>query len=202
MRPGARKDSQYGWGNGREEYLVAVTVGGPQRLNGAIRMAAYDPQWPVEYERQAALIRCALGDRVLLLEHVGSTSVPGLRAKPVIDMALAVADSADEASYVPPLEAQGFVLRIREPDWFEHRLLKTPHVDGNLHVFSLGCSEIDRMVVFRDWLRTHEDDRRLYERTKRRLAAGAWEYTQQYADSKTEVVREILERALGSTGHE
>jgi GrpB-like predicted nucleotidyltransferase (UPF0157 family) len=115
-------------------------------------------------------------------------------------MVLAVSNSADEASYVPPLEEQGFVLRIREPDWFEHRLLKAPDLDGNLHVFSVGCEEIDRMLVFRDWLRVHDDDRRLYEETKRDLAARTWRHTQNYADAKSEVIQEILARALGSTG--
>ena len=112
-------------------------------------------------------------------------------------MLLAVADSANEAAYVPLLERAGFVLRIREPDWFEHRLLKSPEVDANLHVFSVGCSEIDRMLAFRDWLRGHEDDRLLYERTKRDLAARTWRHVQHYADAKSDVVRRIMARALG-----
>jgi GrpB-like predicted nucleotidyltransferase (UPF0157 family) len=145
----------------------------------------------------AGRIREALSDRVLQLEHVGSTSVLGLSAKPIIDMLLAVADSANEAAYVPLLERAGFVLRIREPDWFEHRLLKSPEVDANLHVFSVGCSEIDRMLAFRDWLRGHEDDRLLYERTKRELAARTWRHVQHYADAKSDVVRTIMARALG-----
>ena len=133
----------------------------------------------------------------LLLEHVGSTSVPGLSAKPVIDYVLEVPDSRDEASYVPALEDDGFVLRIREPDWFEHRLLKTPSIEGNLHVFSAGCDETRRMLLFRDWLRTHDDDRKLYEDTKDKLSAQIWAYTQDYADAKSEVVSEILARAEG-----
>jgi GrpB-like predicted nucleotidyltransferase (UPF0157 family) len=118
-----------------------------------------------------------------------------LSAKPIIDMVLAVSDSTDEASYVPQLETRGFVLTIREPDWFEHRLLKATGIAGNLHVFSSGCEEINRMLMFRDWLRMHADDRRLYEQTKRRLAAQTWEDTQHYADAKSDVVREILTRA-------
>lgn len=184
--------------NTREEYLKAATVGELQRLEGTIHLAAYDPEWPAQFERLAQTIRSALGDKVLLLEHAGSTSVPGLSAKPIIDMVLAVPDSADEASYVPQLEAQGFVLKIREPDWYQHRVLKTPEADANLHVFSLGCEEIGRMLAFRDWLRTHGDDRRLYEETKKELAARRWKYVQNYADAKTEVVEEILRRALGS----
>ena len=149
---------------------------------------------------QARRIRDLLGDTVLLLEHTGSTSVPGLSAKPIIDMVLAVPDSADEAAYVAPLETRGYVLRIREPDWFEHRLLKAPDLEANLHVFSAACSEIDRILMFRDWLRTHADDRALYEDTKRELAAKTWKYTQNYADAKSEVIEEIQARARRAAG--
>jgi GrpB-like predicted nucleotidyltransferase (UPF0157 family) len=164
-------------------------------LNSTIYLAPYDPAWPLLFTRLAEQIREALGDGVLLLEHVGSTSVPGLSAKPIIDMVLAVADSSDEPSYVEPLEEKGYGLRIREPDWYEHRLLKPTDVQGHLHVFSDGCEEIERMLLFRDWLRNHADDRLLYEETKRELAARTWKYTQNYADAKTKVVEEILARA-------
>lgn len=113
-------------------------------------------------------------------------------------MALAVADSSDESSYVPLLEEKGFALRIREPDWHEHRLLKPSDVKGHLHVFSDGCDEVRRMLLFRDWLRTHADDRLLYEQTKLELAARTWKYRQNYADAKREVVEEIMERARRS----
>jgi GrpB-like predicted nucleotidyltransferase (UPF0157 family) len=148
----------------------------------------------------AERVRDALEGRVLLLEHVGSTSVPGLSAKPVIDMVLAVSDSADESSYVPPLEQEGWVLRIREPGWFEHRLLNPQDLGGNLHVFSAGCVEIHRMLAFRDRLRAHDDDRKLYEETKHRLAAQVWRHTQNYADAKSEIVAEILSRAPSHEG--
>lgn len=178
-----------------EDQIRAATVGEPRLLNSTIHLVSYDPAWPATFERQARRIREALGDTVLLLEHVGSTSVPGLTAKPIIDMVLAVPDSAIEAPYVAPLEACGYVLRIREPDWFEHRLLAAPDIDANLHVFSAGCSEIQRMLVFRDWLRTHVDDRKFYQDTKRELAAKTWKYTQHYADAKSDVIQQILEKA-------
>jgi GrpB-like predicted nucleotidyltransferase (UPF0157 family) len=182
-----------------EEYLRSVTVGERKPFNSTIYLAPYDPNWAKQFSLHAAQIHAALSSRVLLLEHVGSTSVPGLSAKPVIDMVLAVSDSADEPSYVPPLEARGFVLRIREPDWFQHRLLKAPGIAGNLHVLSAGCKEIDQMLMFRDWLRMHDDDRRLYEETKGKLAARTWSDKQHYANAKSEVVREILDRARRST---
>ena len=179
-----------------DEYLRAVTVGKRKPRNSSIYLAPYDPNWPLQFSRLAKIIHEVLSDQVLLLEHVGSTAVPGLSAKPKIDILLVVPDSAEEPSYVPLLEERGFIFRIREPDWFEHRLLKTPDVAGNLHVFSVGCAEIDRMLIFRDWLRLHDDDRRLYEETKRTLAARTWKYTQDYADAKSDIVGEILARAL------
>ena len=129
------------------------------------------------------------------LEHAGSTSVPTLPAKPIIDIALEVPDSTDEAAYVPDLEEAGYVLRIREPDWFEHRLFKGPDTNVNLHVFSASCEETDRMLLFRDWLRTNAADRERYASPKRELAERDWKYMQQYADAKTAVVLAIMARA-------
>ena len=180
-----------------DDEVLAVTVGERHPLNGSIYLATYDPTWPSLFARLAAAIHKVLGGKVLTLEHVGSTSVPGLPAKPIIDILLAVADSRDEPAYVDPLEKLGYVLRIREPDWYEHRLLKPQDMAANLHVFSAQCQEIERMLLFRDWLRTHVEDRKLYEKTKRKLAAQTWKYTQNYADAKSAVVEEILARAHG-----
>jgi GrpB-like predicted nucleotidyltransferase (UPF0157 family) len=180
----------------REEELQAARLGKLEEHNAPIELVEYDPAWPRLYEREAEKVRGALGEKALGLEHAGSTSVPGLAAKPIIDIVLTVADSADENAYVPALEDAGYVLSIREPDWHEHRALKGTEPKVNLHVFSAGCSEIERMLVFRDRLRTNEADRELYERTKRGLAERTWKYTQDYADAKTEVVEEILARAM------
>ena len=181
-----------------EEYMRQVTIGELVPHDAPVFLAPYDPAWPSAYERLAGRIRAALGGRALVLEHVGSTSVPGLAAKPVIDIVLAVADSRDEAAYVPALVAHGFELRIREPDWFQHRLLKSRDIASHVHVFTHGCEEVDRMVAFRDWLRTNGEDRAEYERTKRELAARTWRHVQNYADAKTQCVRAILERAHGT----
>ena len=165
---------------------------------GQIALRDYDDRWPARYALQAARVTGALGDRAVRIEHVGSTAVPDLPAKPIIDIALEVHDSADERAYAPELDAVGFTLRIREPDWFEHRLFKGEHGRVNLHVFSAGCSETDRMVRFRDWLRANAADRALYAQTKRELAVRSWENVQQYADAKTEVVGAIMARALAA----
>ncbi len=174
---------------------MAVTVGTPERLNSTVYLAEYDPGWPVIFIQLAQDIRDSLGESALLLEHVGSTSVPGLAAKPIIDMVLAVAASADESAYVTQLETLGYRLTIREPNWYEHRVLKLPEPKVNLHVFSAGCEEIERMIAFRDWLCQHSDDRTLYETTKRELSQQTWKYVQNYADAKSAVVQEIMGRA-------
>jgi GrpB-like predicted nucleotidyltransferase (UPF0157 family) len=178
-----------------EAQILAARIGPTPPHNAPIFLADYDSDWPRRFDHEAERIRAALGERVVQLEHVGSTSVPGLAAKPLIDILLVVPDSADESAYAPPLEAAGYVLRVREPEWYEHRVFKGPDTDLNLHVFSPHCVEIDRMLRFRDWLRTHDDDRALYEHTKRDLARREWKYVQNYADAKTEVVEAILARA-------
>ena len=177
--------------------LAEVTIGGPRPLAGPVEIHDYNPDWPRLYEREEDRIRSVLGDRVIRIEHVGSTSVPGLPAKPLIDVVLEVHDSADESAYVPALESAGYVLRIREPDWFEHRLLKGADTEVNVHVFTVGCEEVDRMLLLRDWLRENAADRELYAEKKRELAGRDWKYMQQYADAKTAVVQEIMARARG-----
>ncbi|HET6313326.1 MAG TPA: GrpB family protein [Chloroflexia bacterium] len=181
-----------------EEQILASSVVPPTPLVGRIRLEEYNPDWPRLFEREAARIRAALGDQALQVEHAGSTSVPGLAAKPLIDIVLVVLNSADEAAYVPALETAGYTLTIREPDGYEHRLFKGPDTNVNVHTFSAGCPEIERMLLFRDWLRTHPDDRERYERTKRELAMQDWKYVQNYADAKTALVEDILARANGS----
>jgi GrpB-like predicted nucleotidyltransferase (UPF0157 family) len=150
--------------------MQAHTVGEVTPFNAAIELVEYDPRWPELYAREEKRIRKALGGKVRRVEHVGSTSVPGLAAKPIIDIVLTVPDSADEPAYVPELEAAGYVLRIREPEWFEHRLFKGPDTNVNLHVFTNGSDEVERMTAFRDHLRNDPEELDLYLRTKRELA--------------------------------
>jgi GrpB-like predicted nucleotidyltransferase (UPF0157 family) len=181
-----------------DEDLQAIAVGKVIPHNAPITVAEYDPEWPVLFDREAARIRVVLGDTAVRVEHVGSTSVPGLAAKPIIDILLAVPDSANEQAYVPALESVGYVLRIREPHWFEQRLFKGPDTNINLHVFTVGAAEIDRMLLFRDWLRADDADRDAYLRVKRDLAKRSWRHVQHYADSKTAIVQQILARAAAA----
>ena len=183
-----------------EDEILAVTIGERKPDNSSIQLDEYNPDWPQRFLEIARKLRDALGSEALQIEHVGSTSVPGLSAKPIIDLLLVVSDSSAEENYIPRLEGIGLSLRIREPDWFEHRLLKGMEADANIHVFSSGCREITRLLAFRDWLRTDASDRALYQNTKKKLAARTWKYTQNYADAKTDIVEEILARALAANG--
>jgi len=133
-----------------EEKLQEVMVGELKPYNAQITLLDYNPQWSKLFDREAKGIYPILGKKVPQLGHVGSTSVPSLCAKPIIDILLVVKNSADESAYVPDLEGAGYTLHIREPDWFQHRLLKGPDTNINLHVFSEGSSEIDRMLRFRN----------------------------------------------------
>ncbi|MET8685416.1 GrpB family protein [Streptomyces sp. NPDC004732] len=183
------------------EEIEAAHLTAPPKLNGQVTVRDYDPQWPSVFERESARMHERLAHIEHRIEHVGSTSVPDLPAKPVIDILLTVPDSAAEASYLSALEELGFELVIREPDWYEHRVLRKYDLDpsaetANLHVLSAGCPEADRMLLFRDRLRHHSDDRKLYGDTKRLLAQQTWEYVQNYADAKSEVVADIMERAM------
>jgi GrpB-like predicted nucleotidyltransferase (UPF0157 family) len=158
-----------------------------------VAIVAYDPAWPRRYQTLAADIRAALGDTVLDLEHVGSTSVPGLAAKDVIDIDLTVPDSRDENAYVPRLVDLGYVLVIREPSFHQHRCLRLANPRVNLHVFGPDCPETIRLRMFRDWLRAHPDDRARYEAAKRAAVPGGGN-VMDYNARKQPVIREIYDR--------
>ncbi|WP_280244230.1 GrpB family protein [Nocardia abscessus] len=186
-----------------DDAIAAVTVGDLQPYAVEVVLEEYNPAWPSWYSEEEAVIRAVLGAVALRIEHTGSTSVPGLAAKPLIDILLLVPDTADEAAYVPALEAAGYALRIRQPDWYQHRCLVRrldtgASRDVNLHVLSpeSGAPEIERILAFRDRLRTHDSDREYYERTKRELAQRDWKFIQHYANAKSAVIEEILGRAL------
>lgn len=184
-----------------DEEMAALRVSGvvvPH--NSTIALAPYDPTWPAQFEAEAVKIRRALGERARVLEHAGSTSIPGLCAKPILDIILGVDNSADEDSYVPALTAEGYRLHLREPDDDEHRLLKGDAPNVNMHVYTVGSNEITRMLAFRDRLRAHPEELALYESTKRELAARVWRHVQNYANAKSDVVEAIVARALAERG--
>ncbi|WP_088155719.1 GrpB family protein [Achromobacter xylosoxidans] len=164
-----------------------------------VAVVPYDPDWPVRYGRLEAQVLEALGPAALAVEHMGSTAVPGLPAKPVIDIDLTVADPVREDAYVPALEAAGYVLVLREPSWHQHRLLQLAAPRVNLHVFGPDCPENVRHRMFRDWLRQHDADRDLYARAKRQAAVGAMQ-VMEYNKRKEAVLRQIYERMFRAAG--
>jgi GrpB-like predicted nucleotidyltransferase (UPF0157 family) len=169
-------------------------IGGVEKRN--IVLEEYDPQWSQKFAYHAQNIRKALRSTARSIEHVGSTSVPGLAAKPIVDILVVVDDSSNEAAYLSEFVAAGYVLRVREPTWHEHRMLRTPELDVHVHVFSLGCVEVERLLAFRDRLRSSAADRTLYESVKRGLVREDWPDMNAYAEAKSQVVEEILGRTL------
>lgn len=165
-------------------------IGGVEKRR--IEIVDYDPDWPSKFETHRRIIARALGSSALQIEHIGSTSVPELAAKPIVDILVVVQNSADESVYLPQLETAGYVLRVREPKWNEHRMFRTPEHDVHVHVYSAGCPEIERTLRFRDHLRRNSDDRQRYEQTKRDLAAKDWPDMNAYAAAKTHVIESII----------
>ena len=174
----------------RERYLDSVLIGGRERVTLVI--SDYDPAWPSRFADVAGRISAALGASALAVEHIGSTSVPGLGAKPIIDVLLVVADLEDESAYVPAMEGAGFALRVREAG---HRMFRTPDRAVHVHVYPPGDPAIADYLDLRDWLRVDDADRALYESVKRNLVRRAWSDMNDYADAKSDVIHEVLGRA-------
>jgi GrpB-like predicted nucleotidyltransferase (UPF0157 family) len=157
-----------------------------------IEIVAYDPCWPAKFQAHADAIAAALGDIALRIEHVGSTAVPELAAKPIVDIFVVVPDSGEEEAYRPRMEKAGYELRVREPEFHQHRMFRTPQQDVHVHLFSAGSSEVDRLLMFRDRLRRNSGLRQLYGAKKRELAALPWQDMDAYARAKKEIVETIL----------
>jgi GrpB-like predicted nucleotidyltransferase (UPF0157 family) len=180
--------------HGTPEQLAAGLVGEPPARWQSIVIDDYDPAWAGRFDALRGQLEEALGDLVLGIEHVGSTSVPGLAAKPIIDIDLLVEDTGDESRYLPPLERVGYRLVLREPWWHGHRMLVGPAEDIHLHVWPEGAPEPIRHRLFRDWLRSHPADRELYAAAKRRLASDTVDRAGDYNLSKNAVIDQIYDR--------
>ena len=160
----------------------SLIVGGAERR--AIVVVPYRPEWRNKFARHGERIVGALGEAALRVEHIGSTAVPGLEAKPIVDVLLVVSDSSDEAAYGPAMCQCGYELRVRESDFEEHRMFRTPERDVHVHVLSEGSREIQRYLRFRDALRRDAGLRRRYEALKQSLASRNWPDMDSYAAEK------------------
>lgn len=179
-----------------DEYIQRAFVNGIEEHNQTIVLKPYDEQWSLLFEREKQRISNILKEKALMIEHIGSTSVPGLTAKPIIDILLVVEDAGKEEDYLNDLCQHGYILRIKEPDFENHHMFKGPDTDINLHIFSQGSNEIEKYLVFRNYLRKNENARQLYEETKKKLAKRKWKYVQNYADAKSDVVCQIMNQAM------
>jgi GrpB-like predicted nucleotidyltransferase (UPF0157 family) len=174
----------------RPDVRSVELVGGPEALT--VSLSDYDDGWPDAYAQHRRRILEALENAHVDIEHIGSTSVPGLAAKPIIDIVVAVDDITAEEDYLDPLLATGYVLRVREPG---HRLVRTPTRDVHVHIYEKGASAIDAYLLLRDHLRSNAEDRALYEQTKRALMSRRWSDMNDYAEAKTDVIAAIKQRA-------
>lgn len=170
--------------------LSSVLVGGLRPR--VVEIVAYDPLWPQRFVAERVRIESAMGETARRIEHIGSTSVPGLAAKPIVDIQVSVDDPDDDVAFTAALEAAGYELRVREP---AHRMFRTPAGDVQVHVWPTGGDDARRHLLFRDWLRSHPDDRILYEETKRGLAGREWPDVNYYARAKGPTIEAIMARA-------
>jgi GrpB-like predicted nucleotidyltransferase (UPF0157 family) len=174
----------------RPDVTTTEVIGGPEALE--IGLHDHDDRWADVFAEHRQRIRSALAPLEVEIEHIGSTAVPGLAAKPIVDLVVVVPDVTAEAEYLDPLLDAGYVLRVREPG---HRLVRTPARDVHVHVYGRGAAAVEDYLLLRDRLRADAEDRALYERTKRELIARRWDDMNDYADAKTDVVVAIRERA-------
>jgi GrpB-like predicted nucleotidyltransferase (UPF0157 family) len=188
---GARCENRRMGAQDRDADLDRVLIGGREQRE--IVIVDYDSSWPARYQLERKRVRRALGLSALRIEHIGSTAFPGLAAKPIVDLLVAVADPDDESGTVTALEAAGYELRVREPG---HLMVRTPERDVHVHVWGHSDPEVRRHLMFRDRLRRSPADRDAYERLKRELAAREWADMNEYADAKAAVIEEILDRSL------
>jgi GrpB-like predicted nucleotidyltransferase (UPF0157 family) len=188
--------------HGTPEQMAAALVGEPPRKWQSIVIEDYDPAWADRFAAASSLLSEALGDLIIDVEHVGSTSVPGLAAKPIIDIDLLIEDTTEESRYIPVLERLGYRLVLREPWWYGHRMLVSAAEDVNLHVWPRGAPEPIRHRLFRDWLRSHPEDRELYATAKQRLARDTADRPGDYSLAKNAVIDDIFARVFAATGEE
>ena len=181
----------------KSEWGVGLIGGREKRV---IEIVPYRSDWPLRFQNHAERIKNALGATMLRIEHIGSTSVEGLAAKPIIDILVVVAAPARENLYLPSMLSAGYELRVREPDFEEHRMFRTPERDVHVHFFPAGSGEIDRYLEFRDFVRSHAETRDQYAALKRELSKRDWADMNEYADAKTDFIEGVIRRARNAAG--
>ena len=169
------------------------------RQDRAYKLVAHNPAWGQEYKRQAAHLREILGDVIIQIEHIGSTALPDIVAKPQIDILVKVRNLEEVRNHVPDLESHGYTSRGDfTATGEEYFTVDAP--DGarlvSIHMMSKDNKEGDDMVILRDYLIANEADRRLYEQTKLTLKGTHPDSYNAYSKEKRTVIDEIKDRAL------
>lgn len=188
--------------HGTPEQMATALVGQPPRTGQSIVIQDYDPAWADRFAAASSQLSEVLGGLIITVEHVGSTSVPGLAAKPVIDIDLLIEETTDESRYMPALEGLGYRLVLREPWWYGHRMLVSSAEDVNLHVWPRAAPEPVRHRLFRDWLRSHPEDRELYATAKRRIARDTADQPGDYSLAKNNVIDDIYARIFAAASND
>jgi GrpB-like predicted nucleotidyltransferase (UPF0157 family) len=168
------------------------------RFDPAIDVAPHHPEWVGEFEREAAAIRNVLSDVLLRIEHVGSTAVPGLPAKPIIDIQVSVGDIEERESFVRPLERIGYLF-APDPDSPDYHFLGKPRERPrryHVHVCAAGSGEEIRHLVVRDFLRSHSEEAAKYADLKRELARRTHQDRLAYIEGKEPFMRDLEQRAV------
>lgn len=173
-----------------ERELEQVLIG--ERQPGPVQLVEYDSRWPQRFEVVRAELAGSLAERAIAIEHIGSTAVPGLVAKPIVDVLLTVPRVEPEDPYAPAIIALGYELRVREPG---HRMFRPPAGDVHVHVWAAGAQEVTDYLLLRDRLRASAADREAYAALKRELAGRDWPDLNYYAQAKGPLIAEIIARA-------
>ena len=179
----------------RAQFPGMMFTTGSERAHDPIEVAGYDERWPARFADWQSRLATALGPVAIRIEHVGSTAVPELAAKPIVDIQVSVVDVEDEAAYVPDIEACGMRLRLREPG---HRYFRPPADrprDVQLHVCGAGSGWERDHLLFRDYLRAHPAVRDAYAELKRELAERYPDDRLAYTDAKSAFILDALEAA-------
>jgi GrpB-like predicted nucleotidyltransferase (UPF0157 family) len=171
-----------------------------QVANTPVVIADYDPHWPEMYEEERARIIDAIGTWLVDIQHVGSTSVPGMAAKPVVDIMPGVRTLDDDREFIGPMEALGYnFLPVDEDDIPERRYFRRgdPRL-FHVHIAEIGGEFWNKHLAFRDYLRAHPDTAAEYATLKRRLAAEYGSDRLGYTNAKSEFILGIEEKAAAA----
>lgn len=159
-------------------------------------IAPYDPEWPELFRRLGARLRGALGDVALRIDHIGSTSIPGLAAKPIIDVQISVASFDPLDAYRIPLESVGFVWRADNPELTKRYFRESPgDRRTHIHVRRAGSFSEQFPLLFRDYMRTHPEDAERYAALKHMLAEQYAEDRHGYVEAKGPFVWQTIRKA-------